>query len=90
MQALDQCGWPVSERDIQLLEKEIKQAEIYLQQSQELRNASVNKDSENESGDESEQGSVKNEDEAENEEVSSKHSHLLVWCPSMLVCVLCS
>jgi hypothetical protein len=39
MQALDRCGWPLSERDITLLESEIRQAEVYLQQADDLKAA---------------------------------------------------
>ena len=38
-EALTRCGWPVSEKDIQLLEREIKQAETYIRQAQDLQQA---------------------------------------------------
>ena len=37
MQSLDNCGWPMSQVDIHLLEEEIEQAESYLKQSRKIR-----------------------------------------------------
>ena len=39
MEILDDCGWPVSETDVLLLETEIKLGESYIQQAQDLRTA---------------------------------------------------
>ena len=36
MQALDKSGWRIREQDILLLESEIKQAQIYIRQAQDL------------------------------------------------------
>ena len=42
MDALDRCGWPVEERNIILLENEIKQARSYIQQAENLQDMSKN------------------------------------------------
>ncbi|ELT91033.1 hypothetical protein CAPTEDRAFT_168755 [Capitella teleta] len=39
MQALDRCDWPIREQDVVLLETEIRQAEVYLQQANDLKAA---------------------------------------------------
>jgi len=36
-QSLDNCGWPVSQVDVNLMEEEIQQAETYLEQSENIR-----------------------------------------------------
>lgn len=40
MRALDNAGWPIRERDILLLEKEIERGEKYKEQAEDLRRAS--------------------------------------------------
>ena len=42
MEALDRCGWPIKERNITLLEDEIKQARSYIQQADNLQDMSIN------------------------------------------------
>ena len=39
--ALDEAGWPVQERDVVLLESEIRQAQIYIKQAQDLLDTST-------------------------------------------------
>ena len=40
MRDLEDCGWPVSVKDIRLLEKEIIHGRTYLEQSRQLRETS--------------------------------------------------
>ena len=37
MKSLDNCGWPITQNDVYLMEEEIKQAQSYLQQSAKIR-----------------------------------------------------
>ena len=37
MKSLDNCGWPITQNDVYLMEEEIKQAQSYLQQSANIR-----------------------------------------------------
>lgn len=37
MSSLDNCGWPISQNDVYLMEEEIKQAQSFLQQSAKIR-----------------------------------------------------
>ena len=43
LQALERCAWPVSQRDVILLETEAKQGEAYIQQARELEDAAMGK-----------------------------------------------
>ena len=45
MQALDRCGWPCTEKDLILLENEIRQADMYIQQAKDLQAAAKNRGS---------------------------------------------
>ena len=43
LQALERSDWPISQRDVVLLENEMKQGEVYIQQAQELEDAALGK-----------------------------------------------
>ena len=43
LQALERSDWPISQKDIVLLENEIKQGESYIQQAKELEEGAVTK-----------------------------------------------
>ncbi|XP_074651656.1 von Willebrand factor A domain-containing protein 3B-like [Tubulanus polymorphus] len=72
--ALEKCGWPISELDITLLEDEIEQAEKYLAQSQKLREAVKNSDIAEEDENLRESSSSSDEEEKADAEDAEKES----------------
>lgn len=93
-EALDRCGYPVSERDIQLLENEIKQATVYIKQARDLSKAAkdggkgLNEQQEDEDKDKDEadedEEDVEKRDSRKNEDSSPRQFEVSANTLSML------
>lgn len=71
MKALDRMGWPIRERDVVLLENEIRQGESYIKQAADLIKQTRGK----EEDDEDDKISVASSGESTDAEVSDSDSH---------------